>query len=216
MSRAEGTIIQLFAKAPDAGAVKTRLIPRLGATGAARFHENLVRHALASACEAKLAEVVLYCAPDCEHPFFIRCAEEFGVALRTQSTGNLGDRMHDALREGLRERAHVLLMGTDCPALHAGRLQAAAAAFAPGIDLVFVPAEDGGYVLIGAREIDRMVFANVSWGSATVMQQTRDRLMQLGWSWSEQPTLWDVDRVEDLDRLAHSEYRGLVPSTEAA
>jgi glycosyltransferase A (GT-A) superfamily protein (DUF2064 family) len=48
------------------------------------------------------------------------------------------------------------------------------------------------------------------------MQQTRDRLMQLGWSWSEQPTLWDVDRVEDLDRLAHSEYRGLVPSTEAA
>jgi rSAM/selenodomain-associated transferase 1 len=216
MSRTEGTLIQVFAKSPIAGAVKTRLIPRLGATGAARLHENLVRQALRSACEAKLDEVVLYCAPDCDHPFFARCAGEFGVTLRPQSTGNLGERMHDALAQGLRESRRVLLMGTDSPALGAAQLRTAAAAFAPGIDLVFVPVEDGGYVLIGAGEIDRMVFDGVNWGSATVMQQTRDRLMSLGWNWSEQPTLWDIDRPEDLDRLLHSEFHGLVPTTEAA
>jgi uncharacterized protein len=216
MSRTEGTTIQVFAKAPIAGAVKTRLIPRLGATGAARLHQNLVRHAVSVACEAKLGKVVLYCAPDCEHPFFVRCAEEFGVTLRAQSTGDLGERMHGALEQGLRDSGCVLLMGTDCPALGIARLQAAAAAFTQGIDLVFVPAEDGGYVLIGAREIDRAVFDGVDWSSGTVMRQTRDRLMNIGWSWSEQPTLWDIDRPQDLDRLAHSEFRGLVPTTEAA
>jgi rSAM/selenodomain-associated transferase 1 len=216
MSRTEGTILQVFAKAPIPGVVKTRLIPRLGATGAARLHENLVRHALRSAREAKLGEVVLYCAPDCDHPFFARCAGDFGVSLRAQSAGNLGDRMHNALEEGLCESERVLMMGSDCPVLGAPQLQAAAAALTTGIDLVFVPAEDGGFVLIGAREIDRVAFDGVSWGSATVMQQTRDRLMGLGWSWSEQPTLWDVDRLEDLDRLAHSEFRGLAATTEAA
>jgi rSAM/selenodomain-associated transferase 1 len=216
MSRTEGTILQVFAKVPTPGAVKTRLVPRLGATGAARLHENLVRHALRSACEAKLGAVVLYCAPDCDHPFLVRCAEEYGVRLRAQSAGNLGERMHNALKDGLRESERVLLMGSDCPILGAPQLRAAAAALTAGIDLVLVPAEDGGYVLIGAREIDRAAFDGVSWGSAGVMQQTRDRLMGLGWSWTEQPTLWDVDRLEDLDRLAQSEFRGLVPTTEAA
>jgi rSAM/selenodomain-associated transferase 1 len=216
MSRTEKTIVQVFAKAPIPGAVKTRLMPRLGAIGAARLHENLVRHALRMACDAKLGEVVLYCAPDCDHPFFIRCAGEFGVTLRAQSAGNLGDRMHDALEQGLRDATRVLLMGTDCPVLGAAQLQAAAAALTTGIDLVFVPVGDGGYVLIGARAIDRLAFDGVGWGGATVMQQARDRLMGLGWSWNEQPTLWDVDRLEDLDRLAQSEFRGLVPTTEAA
>jgi hypothetical protein len=216
MSRTEGTLIQAFAKAPVPGAVKTRLIPRLGATGAARLHENLVWHALRSAAEAKLGEVILYCAPDCDHPFFIRCASEFGVKLRAQSAGNLGDRMHNALQEGLRQSGRVLLMGTDCPVLGAAQLHAAAAVLTAEIDLVFVPSEDGGYALIGAREIDRMAFDGVAWGTATVMEQTRDRLMELDRSWSEQPTLWDVDRLEDLDRLAHSEWGSLVPTTEAA
>jgi rSAM/selenodomain-associated transferase 1 len=216
MNRTEGTIVQVFAKAPIPGAVKTRLIPRLGAAGAARLHENLVRHTLSAACAARVGAVVLYCTPDSEHAFFVRCAGEYGISLRTQSTGNLGERMHDALAEGLREAACVLLMGTDCPALGTAQLQAAGAALTPGIDLVFVPAEDGGYTLIGARDIDRIAFDGVSWGSATVMQQTRDRLMNIGWSWSELPTLWDIDRPEDLDRLARSEFRALVPATEAA
>jgi rSAM/selenodomain-associated transferase 1 len=204
MSRTEDTLTLVFAKAPVAGEVKTRLIPRLGAVDAARLHENLVRHALAAAREAGLGKIVLCCAPDCAHPFFGHCADEFGATLQPQSAGNLGDRMHHALRQALRSCKRALLIGTDCPALDAAGLRAAAAALAPGTDLVFVPAEDGGYALVGARRVDARVFSAIDWGNATVMQQTRDRLRTLGWNWRERPTLWDVDRPADLDRLQQS------------
>jgi uncharacterized protein len=201
MSAADTIRVLVFAKAPVAGAVKTRLAPRLGVEGAARLHEALVRHTLTAACEAALGEVVLCCAPDCTHAFFQRCAQEHGVPLLPQSAGNLGDRMHAALSQGLADCARVLLVGTDCPALDTAAMRAAAAALGADTDLVFVPAEDGGYALIGARRIDGAVFNQVTWGSADVMQQTRERLRTLGWNWAEQPMLWDVDRPEDLDRL---------------
>jgi glycosyltransferase A (GT-A) superfamily protein (DUF2064 family) len=92
-------------------------------------------------------------------------------------------------------------MGADCPALDSAALCAAASALSAEAELVFVPAEDGGYVLIGARRIDIAVFGSIEWGSASVMQQTRERLRALQWKWREQPVLWDVDRPEDLDRL---------------
>jgi glycosyltransferase A (GT-A) superfamily protein (DUF2064 family) len=83
---------------------------------------------------------------------------------------------------------------------------------------VFVPAEDGGYVLVGAQHISRAAFDGIPWGSATVMQRSRDKLMELGWSWSECPTLWDIDRPGDLDRLQQSGFAHLLPgaATEAA
>lgn len=191
----------VFAKAPVAGEVKTRLIPRLGATGAARLHEDLVRRTLQTVKKAKLGDIVLCCAPDCSYSFFKQCADEFDAVLQPQSSGNLGERMHTALASALGAADRAILVGTDCPVFDAANLRAAADALQPGVDLVFVPAEDGGYVLIGARRIDTRVFEDITWGSAAVMRQTRDRLLGLGWRWNEQPALWDVDRPADLDRL---------------
>jgi rSAM/selenodomain-associated transferase 1 len=218
MSRTERTAALVFAKAPVAGEVKTRLVPPLSPAEAARLHENLVRRALAAVREAGLGEVILCCAPDCAHPFFRRCAVEFGVVLQPQSTGNLGDRMHQALDRALQTCDRALLIGTDCPALDAKELRSAAAALEPDADLVFVPAEDGGYALIGARRIEAAVFDAIDWGSAAVMQQTRERLQTLGWQWHERPTLWDVDRPADLERLLQSGFRLLAsgPAAETA
>ncbi|MBL8450164.1 MAG: DUF2064 domain-containing protein [Dechloromonas sp.] len=70
-----------------------------------------------------------------------------------------------------------------------------------GQDAVFLPAEDGGYVLVGLRRPQPRLFADIEWGTERVMAQTRDRLRELGLLWSEPRTLWDVDRPEDLDRL---------------
>jgi rSAM/selenodomain-associated transferase 1 len=200
------TRILVFARAPVAGAVKTRLIPRLGAQGAAQLHEQLLRHTLAQACAAYPGAVTLCCTPDTSHPFFAQCAEEFALSLLPQSAGDLGDRMHVALAQTLQSAARVLLIGSDCPVFTPAILQEAATALTADKDLVFVPAEDGGYILIGARRIDPVIFRGVNWGTGGVMQQTRERMLALAWKWRELPRLWDVDRPDDLDRLAASGF----------
>lgn len=187
----------IFAKAPVAGAVKTRLVPALGAAGAARLHERLVDRALATACAAGLGPVALACAPDGSHPFFASRAARFEVSLIEQGPGDLGERMHRALVAGL----PALIIGADCPAMTPEYLREAAAALTAGVDAVFGPAEDGGYVLVAARRVRPEVFAQIGWGGPDVMEEQRARLRAFGWRWSELAPLWDVDRPRDLARL---------------
>jgi rSAM/selenodomain-associated transferase 1 len=187
----------VFAKAPVAGAVKTRLIRALGAVGAARLHERLVDRTLATACAAGLGPVALACAPDRSHPFFVSRSARFEFSLTEQGAGDLGERMHRALEAGL----PALIIGADCPAMTPEYLREAAAALAVGVDAVLGPAEDGGYVLLAARRVHPEVFAHIRWGGPDVMEEQRARLRALGWRWSELAPLWDVDRPGDLARL---------------
>lgn len=196
----------VFAKAPVPGAAKTRLIPALGADGAARFHARLVERALETARAARLGPVELCCAPDRSHPFFAGCAARFGAALADQGSGDLGERMHRALAAEL----PAVLIGADCPAMTADYLREAAAALAAGRDVVLGPAEDGGYVLIAANRIRPDTFARIGWGGPDVMAEQRARLRDAGWRWSELAPLWDVDRPEDLERV-----RSEVPAVAA-
>jgi hypothetical protein len=88
--------------------------------------------------------------------------------------------------------------------LDAGMLQACASALQRGDDAVFLPAEDGGYALVGLRQPQPDVFRDIDWGSGAVMAQTRDRLRECALRWAEPATVWDVDRPQDLDRLQRS------------
>jgi hypothetical protein len=206
----------VFAKAPVPGVVKTRLVSQLGAAGAARLHTRLVERALETALAAALGPVELCCAPDRAHPFFAACAGRWGISLTEQGEGDLGERMHRALAAGL----PALLVGADCPALTPAYLDAAAAALGAGCDLAFGPAEDGGYVLVGASRLRLDAFARIRWGGPDVMAEQRARLGALGLSWRELETLWDVDRPADLDRLRRgiadggALLTGLVPEEE--
>jgi rSAM/selenodomain-associated transferase 1 len=195
--------VAVFARAPQPGTVKTRLIPALGAVGAARLQRRLTLHALAVAREAAIGSVTLWGAPDGRHRFFRALRRCGAVTVCRQSGGDLGARMAAAFA------AHdgpLLLIGSDCPALQATHLAAAAGALFEerqgGNDAVFIPAEDGGYVLVGLRRPQPRLFAGVEWGSEQVMVQTRQRLSDLALRWVELPTLWDVDRPADLARLA--------------
>jgi rSAM/selenodomain-associated transferase 1 len=190
--------IAIFARAPVAGAAKTRLIPRLGADGAAALHERLVEHTLGQAIAAGLGDVTLWCAPDAAHPFFASCAARFGVALRAQQGDDLGARMLHAFEEA---RGPLIVIGADCPMLGAGLLRDAAQALQSRVDAVFCPAEDGGYGLIGLATPDVSLFQNMHWGSDRVMADTRLRVRALGWTSHETAPVWDVDRPEDIDRL---------------
>lgn len=195
----DGTPIAVFARAPMPGEVKTRLIPSLGAEGAAALHARLVRRTLATARAARLGPVTLWCAPDTHHPFFADCVASFGVGLKPQAPGDLGARMLAAFEAS----APSLLIGSDCPALAVEHLQAASQALRSS-DAVFLPAEDGGYVLVGLSRPMTEVFDAIPWGGDAVMIETRRRLDRLGLRWSEPVILWDVDRPDDLVRLAAS------------
>lgn len=205
MKRTDCRLI-VFAKAPIPGEVKTRLIPSMGATSAATLHEKLVFHCLTTAVNASLGPIDLWCAPTVRHPFFIRCAKEFQIGLHTQKDGDLGRRMGWAFDRTLRKASSALLIGTDCPSLTQGDLRKAAEVLVQGTDAVIGPAEDGGYFLLGLRHYDPELFMGISWGTESVLDQTRARLRRLGWRWHELPERWDVDRPEDMERLMFEGY----------
>jgi rSAM/selenodomain-associated transferase 1 len=191
----------VFAKAPRPGEVKTRLIPALGAAGAARLHERLVERTLATAAATAIGPVELCCAPDASDPVLAALARAHGAALAAQGHGDLGDRMHATFERTLARAPAAIVIGSDCPALTPQHLREAARALDAGCDAVLAPAEDGGYVLIGLTRVTHRLFNGVRWGESTVMAETRERLAALGWRWRELETLWDVDRPEDLARL---------------
>jgi rSAM/selenodomain-associated transferase 1 len=136
-----------------------------------------------------------------KHPFFIHCAQHFKVKLYQQIEGDLGIRMAHAFYETLKKTHCALLIGTDAPSLTCADLKEAKTLLQKGTPAVIGPAEDGGYVLLGLRQYDPQLFEGVSWGTDSVLEETRGRLRRLGWDWNELPQKWDVDRPEDVERL---------------
>jgi uncharacterized protein len=194
----------VFARAPVAGRVKTRLVPLLGEEGAARLQAQMVEKTLVTARASGIENIYLYGSPGIRSAFFTNARRRHGVSLRPQGRGDIGDRMYRAFRRALRSHAYVVLVGSDCPALRPADLRAAARALRDGADAVLAPAEDGGYPLIGLRRVSRRLFDGIPWSGAQVLAQTRRRLKALRWQWRELRTLWDVDRPEDVARLRRS------------
>lgn len=191
-----------MARAPVAGEAKTRLIPALGAQGAAALHAYLVERLLEELSRAAIAPITLCCSPSVDHPFFSHCAERYGVALQPQRGRDLGERLHFALESSLLQHEVAVVVGCDIPLLGPAAVTQAVASVATGADAAVTPTEDGGYALLAVRQAAVELFQGVAWGGPEVMEQTRQRLRALGWQWHELPMLWDVDQPEDLQRLA--------------
>lgn len=191
----------IFAKAPVAGRVKTRLAVAYGRQGAAMRYRELLRRTLATAAQARVAPVELWAAPGRAHPWLAARAREHAVTLRVQGCGDLGRRMQRAMRWTLRTVPFAAIIGGDCAALTPWHLQRAFDCLAAGADAVIGPAEDGGYVLVGLRCPEPLLFQALPWGGAKVMAATRKRLHRLGLRWVELPLSFDIDRPGDLARL---------------
>jgi rSAM/selenodomain-associated transferase 1 len=195
-----GVQVAVLAKAPIAGLAKTRLIPALGAQGAARLQRQLTRSAVQCALDARIGPVTLWCTPNARHRFFRALHETTGVDCLVQPGGDLGERMHTAFRLHCAQTP-LLLIGTDCPVLRPSHLRKAAQILLDGNDAVFYPAEDGGYVLVGLRSPQPALFEAMTWSTAEVMSETRARARAQGLRVREFETLWDVDLPGDLARL---------------
>ena len=188
----------VFCKAPEAGQVKTRLIPAVGELGALAVYDRLAAHVIERAVEARLAPVQLWISGCTDHPFFSRWSAD----RHAQQGGDLGERMSSAIRAAFAEPGvrRVVLFGTDIPGITSGYLQHAVASL-DHFDAVLGPAEDGGYVLIGVKRADASLFDGVPWSTSKVLRTTRNRIAALGWRWEEMEMLWDVDEPADLARL---------------
>lgn len=195
-ARKDALIIQ-FAKMPIAGQVKTRMLGSLNAIQACELHCDLMLWTCRTLTASNLADVELWVSGGGEHATIITCQNLGVAAVRTQSGSDLGERMFHAISDGLLRYRKLVLVGSDCPAIDERYLTDALKAL-DDESLVLGPANDGGYVLIGATHIDASLFQGVSWGSDAVLDETRERLDASGRGWCELNSLPDIDRPEDL------------------
>ena len=192
--------ILVFAREPVAGHVKTRLARSIGDQAAVQFHQEIVTKTVDMAANSGLAELELHVSGNMEHPFFRFLADQYSMRICLQEGNDLGEKMFYALKKALDHASYCILIGTDCPVMTADYLKQAFHILEKGMDAVIGPAEDGGYVLIGASRIDISWFNNIDWGSQHVLAQSRQRLTANNARYEELQQLCDVDHIDDLHR----------------
>lgn len=190
----------LFARAPVPGRVCTRLQARLGVAGATELYRLLLARRLWQLRETAPMPVEIWLDGTPEDAFFAPWRAHF--TWFRQEGADLGERMWRAVCSAAQRSRRQLLIGVDSPVLDAAYLSAALAELRTGRQAVLGPAEDGGYVLLALAKPAPELFFDIPWGTDRVAAVTGARLDALGWRWSRLPTLWDLDRPEDLPRLA--------------
>jgi rSAM/selenodomain-associated transferase 1 len=131
-----------------------------------------------------------------------------------QGAGNLGERLERTVQDAFATApTPVVVIGCDCPELtendllEAGRLLATR-------DVVFGPATDGGYWLIGLKRPMPALFRGISWGTSRVLDQSLDIAQRLGLSWGLLRGLADIDTEADWRAWQARNQRGaLGPNT---
>jgi uncharacterized protein len=214
--------LTVMAKAPIAGQVKTRLSPPLTAEQAAGLHACFLRDtvgSLADASAATGARWVISYTPAGEEAAF-RGILPPGALLLPQRGNEFGDRLlrtsEDLFACGF---SSVCLIDSDSPTVPTSAfVRAAEALAAPGDRVVLGPSDDGGYYLLGVNQQHKFLFENISWSTAEVAQQTRERARQLGLPVVSLPTWFDVDEEPSLERLRREFFSpglGVSPKPDA-
>jgi rSAM/selenodomain-associated transferase 1 len=197
-------VLMIFCKAPVTGQVKTRLTTELTAEQAMQVHIELTQRILQLATITNLCPVQLWCTPSTNHPFFTASAQTYHVILQQQKGDNLGERMNNAFCLALDSYSRALIIGCDSPSLTEQDLEEALTVLNQEDCCVLVPAEDGGYVLIGLNQPHTELFDNMPWGTEVVLELTRARIKQFNLHYHSLKQQWDIDTPADLMR-----YRAL-------
>ena len=193
-----------FAKWPEKGRVKTRLAATLGEQGAVDAHIRLTGCVLENLAATGYPLTLWWNRPlppasDEATPILERIAEK-GVSQGVQQGSDLGERMHHALASGIDSHGAGIIVGSDCPSVDPAYVHKAAALLEQ-LDVVLGPADDGGFVLIGARTTRDGMLEGIDWGSSGVLEQTLARFHEKGLRCECLEPLWDVDEPEDWARF---------------
>ena len=193
-------LIQVFARAPLKGAVKRRLGAQIGDSAALHWYKILLAQTLAVVDAVQEVQAELWYPEGDDEYLLSKIVGRKDLPLLPQAPGDLGEKMQQALTQGLAGADKVLLIGADCPVWTPDLLRQALGQLSSSKPCIIVPAEDGGYVGIGVTGQVPKIFDEVPWGTATVLAKTQDRAAALGYPLYELPSLWDVDVKTDLER----------------
>jgi rSAM/selenodomain-associated transferase 1 len=200
--------VAIMAKRPQAGEVKTRLLPALPAAEIAGLYEQFLLDKMAQVRALAGAQPVVAFTPEDARAVFERMAPDF--ALLAQQGHDLGRRLLNGIRDLLADGyAGALMVDSDTPTLPVAYLQRGVdLLMSGGADIVLGPTEDGGYYLIGMRHAYPDLFTDMPWSTDRLLLETLRRAERAGLTTTCLPPWFDVDTPEDLRRLedamAHS------------
>ncbi len=189
----------IFTRYPEKGKTKTRLIPLLGAEGAANLQRQMTEETVKKAkiLQSKLGvNFEIYFTGGKEKLMSTWLGND--LVFKVQREGDLGQKMQSAFQEAFSNKNQaVVLIGVDCPKLDELILEQAFES-CKNYDLVIGSALDGGYYLIGLNRVIPELFYGINWGSSLVFNQTNNIAHNLGLKIHYLPQLYDIDRPEDL------------------
>jgi rSAM/selenodomain-associated transferase 1 len=190
--------IIIFAKAPVAGQVKTRLCPPLTPDEAASLHGSLVLDILERCQSLKGFDRILAGTPSIHHPFFRAMEARFKLPVWDQTGHDLGARMAGAFQKAFEmPYRSVMVIGTDIPGIDQSLLISAEKSLQDH-EVVMGPTVDGGYYLLGMRSPSPGLFDNMPWSTDRIFTLTKQKVQAMGLSLALLPELRDLDTVEDL------------------
>ena len=191
----------MMTRAPVAGQVKSRLAKSIGNRRAAAVYRNMMQAQISKLLAANICPLELHVCPQVRHPFFIAMRRGGVVRVERQQGNNLGSQMHHAIRSGLQRAEAVILIGADVPGISVEQIEQVCTLLSSRDELIIMPADDGGYGLLGMRKVDAGLFRAVHWGTQRVCKQTLRRATQLGINYRLFSSCYDIDYQRDLARL---------------
>jgi rSAM/selenodomain-associated transferase 1 len=191
-------LIAQLARAPVVGQVKTRLLPALNPQRTADLHAAMVLYICRRLAPAGTLQ--LWVDGDSTAPLFRACLAAGAESLRQQRGDDLGARMSHIVDVGVEDFDKVILVGSDAPGLNASHVGRVAAAL-DDADAAFVPATDGGYVMLGLKAPCPELFTGLPWGTSEVLELSLAALAAVGKRAHLLEPLPDIDRPEDLCHL---------------
>ena len=204
----------IFAKQPVPGTVKTRMIPALTPEGAAQLYLFMVTDILNNTLTIADVDRILFYDGNGEAEDYFR--ESFPSWTQFPQEGNdLGQRMEAAFcRTFARGYQSVAIIGSDSPDLPVSFIEDAFRFLENNrSDVVFGPATDGGYYLLGMNRLHRELFSGISWSTGQVLQDSLKIAESLGLGTKLLPPWHDIDTFADLERLKKTHYGNGAPLT---
>jgi rSAM/selenodomain-associated transferase 1 len=187
----------VFVKNAGRGKVKTRLASVLGEESAWNIYRALCER-ISEICSLFPGPRFVYYSDDIPEEQDLWSEGDF-IKKKQFPSPDLGKRMQAAFEEICPDFDSVLLIGSDIPQLTLDIFHEALLALTEN-DLVFGPALDGGYYLVGMREVHESLFEQMVWSVETVLQESLRRAEERKWSYHLLPPLPDIDTAEDWQK----------------
>ena len=189
----------VFARAPEAGRVKTRLARELGEAAALAAYRELGALVLGAVSGLPDCDTVVSYTPADREPL-MRAWLGPDARYEPQCDGDLGARMLGAIGARCRSGARrVLVIGTDCPEVSSGLIETAFGLL-DRADAVFGPTADGGYYLVGMKRPIRDLFEAIPWSTAATFSTTLVRATAAALEVALLDERRDIDTAEDWRR----------------